>query len=141
MDPPLAADVKCVDPQMGLNCALHAINNVLQRMVLTQEQAHAASKSAGNNRSTYWSDDDVRAMVKRANAVPVQLETKTDSDPELRRAWMLGALRSKSLVGFIELSGKHGFAHVHAQLPSGEMVHVKVRMCASGDLSIPIMVS
>ena len=126
MDPPLAADVKCVDPQMGLNCALHAINNVLQRMVLTQEQAHAASKSAGNNRSTYWSDDDVRAMVKRANAVPVQLETKTDS---------------KSLVGFIELSGKHWFAHVHAQLPSGEMVHVKVRMCASGDLSIPIMVS
>ena len=141
MDPPLAADVKCVDPQMGLNCALHAINNVLQRMVLTQEQAHAASKSAGNNRSTYWSDDDVRAMVKRANAVPVQLETKTDSDPELRRAWMLGALQSKGLVGFIELSGKHWFAHVHAQLPSGEMVHVKVRMCASGDLSIPIMVS
>ena len=141
MDPPLAADVRCVDPQMGLNCALHAINNVLQRMVLTQEQAHAASKSAGNNRSTYWSDDDVRAMVKRANAVPVQLETKKDSDPELRRAWMLGALQSKSLVGFIELSGKHWFAHVHAQLPSGEMVHVKVRMCASGDLSIPIMVS
>ena len=141
MDPPLAADVKCVDQQMGLNYALYAINNVLQRIVLTPEQAHAASKSAGNNRSTYWSDDDVRAMVKRANAVPVQLETKTDSDPELRRAWMLGALQSKSLVGFIELSGKHWFAHVHAQLPSGEMVHVKVRMCASGDLSIPIMVS
>ena len=52
------ADVKVVEEQSGRMCAKHAVNNVLQRIALTTEEACDASAGAGNNRSTYWSDDD-----------------------------------------------------------------------------------
>mgnify|MGYP001157542706 FL=1 len=125
------ADVKVVEEQSGRMCAKHAVNNVLQRIALTTEEACDASAGAGNNRSTYWSDDDVVAFVERAGAFPILLESKTTfSTAESRRAWMDDVLDLDSLVGFVELSGVHWFARVRALRGDGESVYVKVRGCA-----------
>ena len=102
-------------------------NNVLQCKALTTEDARDASAGAGNNRSTYWSDGDVEAFVERAGAFANCVESKTTS-PESRRAWVEDAQRRSSLIGFVELSGKHWIARVRAlQDDGGESVYVKVR--------------
>ena len=67
--------------------------------------------------------------MQRAGVFTNCVESKT-ATAESRRAWVEDAQSLSSLIGFVELSGKHWVARVRARQGGGESVYVKVRGCA-----------